>query len=312
MEPTETGATDLDGAAARLSARLQAEQSLPTDEQKAEGQEGQAQEQDAKPAGDQASDETPKGDTDALKELHKVKVNGEEKEVTYEELLLGYSREDSFRQKTMKHAEEINSKRAELDAKAAKVDEQLNEAKGLLEDQISNLESPEMLELKEIDPEAYLKEVDRVQAKIKKFETLKQKRLDEHQKRVDAFKKKQLDALKDAFPEWDDIDKGTSELNKVLIDMGIKEDEISSTAAVDHRMYLMANEIQKGRNAIKELEAIRKANLEAKEVKSKPKSSKPGNPVTPEDRQRSDISAMRQKLRKTGKLDDAVALLSMK
>lgn len=304
--------SDVQGAAARLSGLLE-KQEMRTEENAPEAQDEQAKEQDAAPEEDNAELETPtedesEGDTEAKRKLYKVKDEGEELQVDEDELINGYRRE-RHHQRNMK---KLNEQREAIEAKAQQVDQQLAEAQSVLEFEISELESPEMLELKEDDADAYIKAVDKVKAKLHKFEQTKAKRAEEHQKRLESLQTKQKELLVDAFPEWSDSEsfqKGQAELNDVLYSMGIKEDELSSTAGVDHRMYLIANEIREGRKAKAELDAIRKANLEAREVKTKPKSVKPGTLQTKEHRESADVKKMRDRLKQTGSIHDAVAII---
>lgn len=301
--PTQSGATDINGAAARLSGLL-SEQSMPTEKENPEAQDEQAQEHDVKPEAEAQSQETPEGDTKGEVQKYKVKVDGEELEVDYDELILGYQREASYRQKTMKHAEENRKERETIQAKAAEIDKQLEDARLLIEDELSLLESPEMLELKEDDPERYLKKLEKVQNKVKKFEDLKAKREAEHEKRQTKLIEREREALFDAFPEWkgdqNKMNEQSNELFDVMRSRGYSDEELAGIT--DHRLFVMARDLQR-------LQAIEKANIEAKAVKTKPKNSKPGTPATKEQRESASVQEMRAKLKRTGKLQDAVNLL---
>jgi len=210
--------------------------------------------------------------------------------------------EANYRNKTTA----LNKQREAVEAKQAEIDSQLEDARSLLEDQIANLESKEMQELKEDDPEAYLKEFEKVQAKTKKFEQLKSKREQEQQARQNKLIEKERELLFDAFPEWKNdqakMAKDSEDLFKSLKGVGYTDDELASTT--DHRLFVVASKLQ-------QLENIQKANLEAKEVKTKPKNSKPGVPKSKEERAAQDTQKMRSKLRKTGSIHDAVRLLNM-
>lgn len=299
--PTENGATDLQGAVARMSERLLTEP-LPTDEQEPEAQDAQAEEHDAKPETDADSLETPEGDTDGEVQKYKVKVDGEELEVTLEELQKGYMMEANYRNKTTA----LNKEREAIETKAAEVDKQLDDAKSLIEDGIAALESPEMQELKELYPERYLKEFDKVQSKIQKFDALKEKRQAEHDARQKKFIAKEREALFDSFPEWKDekvMAEQSGELFEVMRSFGFSDSELNGIS--DHRMFVLAHKA-------KQLDKIQKANIEAKKVKTKPKNSTPGNGTSKVDRASSEVKSLREKLKKTGKLEDAVNILSIR
>ena len=84
------------------------------------------------------------------------------------------------------------------------IDSQLAEAKELLDIEIENLTSPEMQELKEYDPEKYLKEFEKVQKKQDKFNKLKTKREQEQLARQQELSRKEFEALVTAIPDWMD------------------------------------------------------------------------------------------------------------
>ena len=299
--PTDNGATDLNGAAKRLSGLLEPEL-VPTESSEPEGQEAQAEEQDVLTEPEAETQETLESDTDEDQPKYKVKVNGEELEVGLEDLTKSYMMESDYRQKTMA----LSKERDAIEAKASEVDQQLADAKGLIEDGIANLESPEMQELKETDPDAYLKEFDKVQAKVKRFEALKQKRAEEHQARQDKLIQKERELLMTAFPEWQHdpevMQKDSKELMGALKDVGYSDDELNSMT--DHRMFLMAQKIL-------QLNRIQTQDLESKKVKTKPKSVKPGTSTSKEGRENSEVAAMRKRLKQTGNLKDAAKLLTM-
>jgi transglutaminase/protease-like cytokinesis protein 3 len=290
--PTSNGATDVLGATRLLTERMQAEQSLPTEEQEPE------QETPAKPEAIQDEPETPPGDTDAEIEKYKVKVDGEELEVTLDELQKGYMMEANYRNKTTA----LNQKRESIEEKALEVDRQLDDARALIEDEISNLESPEMKELKEFDPDAYIKAQDKVRAKVQKFEKLKAKRADEHRARQDKLVKKEREALFDMFPEWSDsavMSKESSELMQVIKSFGYTDTEVQNLT--DHRIFMLADKARK-------FDAIQSIDIESKIVQPKPKSVKPGNGTNKEDIASVEKKGLRQKLKSTGSIHDAMKL----
>jgi hypothetical protein len=208
----------------------------------------------------------------------------------------------------------LSEKREAIETKAQKVDAQLADTQVLLEGEIANLESAEMQELRDYDADAYLKTVDKVKAKVDKFERVKAARMEEHGKQMEKLQAKQKQTLIDQFPDWGDsaeFDKGINNFNKVLESVGISESELAQTAGVDHRMYLIANEIQKGRDAIKALSEIKNASLDANKVTTKSKTAKPGTTTTKADRASSEVQAMRNQFKKSGSIRDGANLLRM-
>lgn len=219
----------------------------------------------------EAKQETQSSDTKAEQKMYKVKVDGEELEVNEEELLKGYSRESHYQKKARNLSKEVEA----IEARKAELDNAINDAQLVIDDELSKLESPEMMELKSDDPEAYLREVDRINAKVKKFNGLKSKREAELKANSEAKMQQERKALIDAFPEWSDpavMQKEGTALLSVLGEYGFTENELSSL--MDSRLFILANKV-------KQLDAIEKASLEAKEVKTKPKHAEAGGAESP-------------------------------
>ena len=274
----------------------------PPVEKEVEAQEAQAKEQEAIPETKNAEPETPKdGDTETPIELHKVKVDGEELEVDYDELKKGYSREQHYQKK----AKDLAKEREDITLKTTELDSKLEDAKTIVDDELSKLDSDEMLELKEDNPEQYLKEVDRINAKVKKFNALKESRQKELDAKNDGLLVKERAALIEAFPEWGDdavMAKEAPVLLNALGELGYSENELNNIT--DHRMFVLANKALK-------YDEILSTDLEAKTVKPKPKQLNPGVTTTtnPESNALKDAQA---KFGKSGNWKDAAKLLSMK
>lgn len=289
--------------AAKLLSTPQGELEKPPAEVETEGQEALAT-QDATPEAKQEQSETPeakaKSDTETEIELHKVKVDGEELEVDYEELKKGYSREQHYQKK----AKDLAKEREGIETKTTELDSKLNDAQLIINDELAKLESEEFKALKEDDPEQYLKEVDRINSKVDKFNKLKESRDTELQAKNDKLVAKEREALLEVFPEWSDPDvmaKEAAVLLKSMEDLGFSTTELESLT--DHRLFVLANKAKK-------LDDIQSANLEAKKEKTIPKAAKPSSSktVNVEDNHKKSVT---DKFRKTGSFKDAAKLLSL-
>ena len=245
--------------------------------------------------------ETPlKRDPDEKVELFKVKVSGEEKEVTLADLQKGYMMESDYRKKTT----DVSERSKALEAKAAEIDAQLSEAQSLLELDLNNLESPEMLELKEADPEEYLKQFDKVQKRVNSFNKLKEKRLKEQSEKHAKQAEAELEALERAIPEWLDKDVRAKEANgvfKALETVGFKPEELKGLS--DHRMFVVARKAMM-------YDQMMSKDLDSKVVRTPPKTQLPGTGQEKDDKQSTQIKQLRAKLQKSGSVNDAAALLS--
>lgn len=290
MEANQSGATSVDGASKRLSTFLTDERE-PTEVEDVEPQEV------AQTEVEQPDTETPTGDTEVEVERYTVKVGDEEQSVTLDDLRKGYMMESDYRKKTS----EVSERRKALDSKEAEIDAQLNEAQALIEFEMQNLESPEMVELKEVDPEAYLKEFDRVNKKVDAFNKAKAKRQEDQDAKATERAAKEREALLAAIPAWIDPEVMNKEANDVfayLETAGYSKEELSAIS--DHRSFVTARKAML-------FDQISTKDLEAKKVKTPPKTVKPA--ASQSNRDDPKVKDLRSKLHKTGKVQDAAALL---
>lgn len=290
--PTVNGATDLNSAVEEFSAALKSEQtSLPTDEQEEEALEVEE------------TSETQESDTKEATEKYKVKVDGEELEVELDELLKGYSREASYRQKTMKHSNEIKVQREAIEAKTNELDNHLSELKTLLDNDYSK---EDMQYLKDNDPDLYIKKLDEKQKKQDKFNQLQSKRQAELQSKQDDLIKKEREALLAAFPSWSDAEvqsKEVTEIFKTLEKFGYSSNELQSLT--DHRVFVLADMARK----LTGIEAA-KVTVKDKAKQQPPKSMKPGTPKTQTERNSAKREEIKKRFEKTGSRHDAYMLLT--
>jgi len=289
--------------AAKLLSTPQGELEKPPAEVETEGQEAPAK-QEASPEVKQEVSETPEAkadsDTEIQTELHKVKVDGEEMEVDYEELKKGYSREQHYQKK----AKDLAKDRESIEAKTSELDSKIQDAQLIINDELAKLESAEFKALKEDDPEQYLKEVDRINSKVDKFNKLKESRDTELQAKTDQLVAKEREALFEVFPEWTDPEIMTKEaavLLQSMAEIGYTPQELENLT--DHRMFVLANKAKK-------LDGLQTATLEAKKEKTIPKAAKPSASHTTKTEDNT-VKSAKGEFRKTGSFKDAAKLLSI-
>ena len=287
----DTGATDVDGAAMRISSLLGKKQSgLSTEPTK------EAAKEQPKPEAIQDKPETSQDDTKEVEARYKVKVQGEEKEVTLEDLRKGYMMESDYRIKTS----EVSKQKEALTAKQAEIDSQLADARELLDMEIEALNTPEMQQLKELEDPEYWRQFEKVQKKVDKFNKLKAKREAERGELKKDLARKEYDALITAIPDWMDEGVRNKEVADVfgkMRDIGFSDAELTDLA--DHRLFVMA------RKALM-FDKIQSQDIKSKEVKTPPKVQQPGNGKASEDR--GDVKTLRSNLKKSGSVKDAAAL----
>ena len=282
----ETGATTVDGATSRISALLSPEPTAPTESENVETVETAT------------TEETPQGDTQSEEARYTVKVDGEEREVSLEDMRKGYMMESDYRKKTS----EVSERKQALERKESEIDDQLAQAQSLLSVEIDAMDSPEMIELKEYDPEAYLKEVDKLEAKSKRLNSLKEKRDAELAEKGQETVKRELESLERAIPDWIDptvrATEGQAAL-KLLETIGFNGDELNGIT--DHRMLVLARMAMKYQD-------ISAQDLESKRVNNPPKSQQPG---TANDRSSSEdrLKSLRSKAKNTGNMRDSAKFI---
>lgn len=264
----------------------------PTAEAKPEEDEVEAQ---AEPEVEDPETLETDGDTE---DLYTVKVNGEEKQVTLEELQKGYMMESDYRQKTS----QVSEKRKAIEAQQAQLEKTLDEARAFIEFEAADLESTEMQELKEYDPEAYWKKVDAVKAKAERFKEKQDEQRARLEEKRQALIEKEREKLTQAIPDWLDTDKAKAEaeeLSKSLQAIGYSDAELSGIT--DHRMFVLARKAML-------FDKIQSGDIESKKVKTAPKSASPAA-------KRSTLTAKQKAMQqakeraRSGKVNDAQAAI---
>lgn len=234
--------------------------------------------------------------------LHRVKVNGQELEVSLDELKSGYSRDSDYRQKTHSLSverkqleDERNSFRQNYDTKLKELDDLMQSANSF----ISQSSDVDLKTLYEEDPQAAAKMDFQMRQQRDHFSNL--------QKQAEAVKVQQYNQYLDeqkrlaeqAIPELTVPEKASSlkvKMRQSLSDYGFNDQEIGSLA--DHRFL----KVLKDAMGFKDLKAAKP--IVQKKVVNAPKVVKPGTAKN-ESSKRSVIQSKLGRVRKSGKLDDA-------
>lgn len=259
--------SELAKAAKSLLSEPPSELEQPPADSGAEVQDVQAQEQEAAPKAEAEKQETLEAsDTEANPNLHKVKVDGQEVEVDYDELLKGYSRESHYQKKS----KELSKERDDFTLKAKELEDSINDAQLVINDETAKLNSAEMRELREDDPEQYLREVERIENKVEKFQKLKEKQQAEAQQKEQARIAKEREMLFEMNPHWNDdeetMNKEVAEILGALESNGFSNEETRNIT--EARMFEIGKKLAR-------LDKIESVDLESKKVTEKPASVKP-------------------------------------
>lgn len=249
----------------------------------------------------------------------KVKVNGEESEVTLSELTKGYQMESDYRRKTMELAE--NRKEFEQEQEQARqyINSRVTEANQLsaiLERElVGDYNAVDWNALRANDPAEYSAKMTDFQNRQAQLNQVKAHAMSEAQRLQEEAQEQQQAAYKDvlakeqealysAIPEWRDAeaaDKGKTEIKDFLKSYGFNSNEIAQI--YDHRHVLLIRDAMKGQRVAKQEDVVKK------QIKKVPKLVKPGAKKTKQDMKRSRNAELKTKYKKSGKQEDLAALL---
>ena len=182
-----------------------------------------------------------------------VKVNGQELDVTLDELRNGYSRDADYRQKT----EELSYQRKQFQSESEKqrlnYSEKLNELNQRLSnaqvDLNAEINSADLDKLYDEDPT----EAARVERKLKKKQdalnqSIQQTQVEQRQQ-FESYLKDQQRKLVSKMPEFSDPSKASNlkaNMKNTLNNYGFNDQEVAQV--YDHRIVMLVNDAMKYRN----------------------------------------------------------------
>ena len=237
---------------------------------------------------------------------YKVRIDGEEVEVTLEELQSGYSRQQDYTRKTQELSQQrktIEQQQQELAQKDAIYAQLLPEMEAQLKGELAN--EPDWNKLYEDDPIAYVREKqvwDDKRARLSAVNA-EQKRLQEEsyvkqQQELQQYVEYSQNKLLEVLPEWQDTELAQKEKNAIrdyaINDLGYTQDEINQI--YDYRALLGL------RNAWLQSKTV-KATKKKPTEKAKARVARPGTTNRP--RSVAPVKKAKQRLAKTGKPSDA-------
>ena len=216
-------------------------------------------------------------------EVYTVKVDGEEFEVTQDELLSGYSRTKSFTKRSMELAEQ----RKAFEQEAAQVKQmrdmyaqQLEQVQGQLQQAIPEQEPDWAALAKEYPAEdliVYKAQLDQQKEQARHVEAERQRIQQEQAQEQQVFRQKHLEAQRvemlDRIPAWSNEDTRNAERQEIIKyaqSRGFSQEEVSQ--ASDSRAVELLYKAWQWDNLQKKTPAAKK------KVKSAPKMAKAGQP----------------------------------
>ena len=243
-------------------------------------------------------------------QLYTIKVDGEDTEVTLEELQNGYSRQRDYTRKTQELAQQrkaIEAQQQEVSQKDAIYSQLLPKMEATLKGELGN--EPDWNALYEADPIAYVREKDIWNEKKQKLQAVQaeSQRLQQESQMVQQQKLQQFveygnQQLLEQIPEWQDNEMASKE-KMAIRDYGVNvlgytPQEMDSV--YDYRVLLGL------RNAWLQHKTQQATKVKPTEKKAAARTARPGTSNVP--KTTTPVKKARQKLAKTGKVQDAAKL----
>lgn len=253
------------------------------------------------------------GETDSTEDeghtaVYTVKVDGQEIEVSLDELRNGYSRTQDYTRKTQALAQQRKEAETELEAVRGER-AQYAQLLGALQNQLQQLapQEPDWNKLYSEDPLEFVRqrEIWRDRAEQLKAVQAEQSRLQQVAQQEQATQRQatlaeEAKKLVEAIPEWKDAKRASQE-KQALVEYGVKlgytPDDLKAVA--DHRIVSIL------RKAMKYDELMTKKG-NARPAPDKIRTAKPGA-ATSTPRKQSEEAQARQRLAKSGNVRDAAA-----
>ena len=286
----------------------------------------EVEEEESEVADDDESEESEEEEVEDEDEtestVYTVKVNGQDVEVSEDELIKGYSRQQDYTQKTQQLAEY----KRQMDAAAQGMQQEIAQTQQMRAQYVDALSTAidtnyahlqqyanvDWETLKSQDREEYLTKRDdyrqaqegiqELQAKAQQAQQQQQQEMQvQHQQMLQEEHSKMVSIL----PEWNDPDTQRAiakTISEFALTKGYTQEELSQL--VDHRSILVLMQAKAYEDMTRKQHEIR-----AKKVKNKPNVVK-----TKAKREKAEVSQGKRKaklkrLQKTGHVDDAVTLL---
>ena len=243
-------------------------------------------------------------------QLYTIKVDGEDTEVTLEELQNGYSRQRDYTRKTQELAEQrkaIEAQQKEVSQKDEIYSQLLPKMEATLKGELGN--EPDWNALYEADPIAYVREKDIWNEKKQKLTAIQEEatRLQEEsatkqRKELEEFVQYGNQQLLQLIPEWQDNEVASKEKMSIrnygVNVLGYTPQEMDSV--YDYRVLLGL------RNAWMHDKTLKATKVKPTEKKAVARTARPGTSNVP--KTTTPVKKARQKLAKTGKVQDAAKL----
>lgn len=278
-------------------------------ETKPEEEAQNANEETAEEPNEDPSEEKPEDKPEAIgeegDEVFEIKVNGEVKEVTLNNLLETYQKSDSA-EKRYQEASEIRkaaqTKQLEADNLAQMLSQELQAIREVTSQ--AQMTDAQLLELREKDPNAYIQYKDSMEQNAIVAKQAEQKELE----LMNIIKQREHQALLNAVPEWEDTTKFNEDV-KTITDyaskFGFQPEEVSSI--MDSRLVLLIRDAALGSRTNEEASIVRK---KAKTQALPKGAGVPRENTTSRGQAEASLNELTKQLENSGDYRDAAKLLA--
>jgi hypothetical protein len=287
-------------------------QDEPLEEEQGELEDESEDEEEEEPELEEEEEET--------EEVYSVKVDGEEMDVSLDELIKGYSRQSDYTRKT----QDLASERGELAKLREEWANEISQAQAERQQYIDNIgqivansvtaldsfQNVNWERLRETDPIAFVTKREEYREAQEKISQLQQQQKEAQAKQDAEFQRVKQAAVQEEYnklvervPEWADGNKRSkiaTDLSSYAIDQGFTKHELAEL--IDHRSLIVLMKAQK-------YDELQNSDIKSKKVKNKPKVIRSGRGAKPQkDVEKSKRVASMKRLKETGSANDAVAL----
>ena len=270
---------------------------------------------------EESEEESPDTDEEAEEDLlYAVTVNGEEQEVSLDELMKGYSRQSDYTRKT----QEVSEQRKEFDAMKQNMAQEYQQIQAerqqytqalqsLMEGSMAGIDKFANVDwevLKETDPIEYVtrkEEFREAQEKVQNLQreqhVAQQRHHAQSQHEHRQMLQQETTALVTALPDWGDSGKQPAiakNIRSYAMENGFTKEELDSL--VDHRSILVLLKAQK-------YDQLQNSDVRGKKLKNKPRVIRSGTGGDKKADSKSRRTAKMKRLRSSGHVDDAASIL---
>jgi len=293
-----------------------------TEEVESEEEESEEDESEEEDVSEESDEEEEPEEEDSKPELFTVRINGEDHEVTAEELAKGYSRQSDYTKKT----QELSEYRKQLDQAAQFYQNEITQTQETrqqyigalstaIETNMSSLtkyENTDWERLKTENMEDYLAKRDEYREAQTNIDKLKQNYQQESAKQEEEYKQQYSQTIQEEhaklvsiLPAWAEPEKQKAiagEIRDFALSKGYTQEELNQL--VDHRSILVLMQAKAWEDSQRKITSIKQ-----KKIKNKPKVARSGKGTVKSENTKAKSAAKMKRLRQSGHVDDAASLL---